>query len=314
MFVRYMKNVEPSVPQYLAACRMCSEAIVTDKFKTIAGIMNHRVCPRYTDDDDDDYSVEDLFADSDSDDKGDDANGEEREHGSRTEESEDDDDNSESEDNDDHAGEDADASRVDGSENALEEATNEGMDVEIEENDTEGSSQLQTQPEPDRMDENMNEPQLRKHIAQFVTTLQAGTGDISEYTLANKDIKDILALSKQPNISNKGHFYAFKSAQLNEIEAAYKAIISGPSEDPQGDGWVAKISHYIKEIKRDAWHNSFVDLPHEGKSPPTNVLLLWKIDAVFSKEFYNTTSPAKNTRKRAGRTNHSSPSSVNGLL
>ena len=289
--------------------------LVTDKFTSIAGIVNHRVCPRYTDDDDDDYSVEDLFADSDSDDEGDDANGEEREHGSRTEESEDDDDNSESEDNDDHAGEDADASRVDGSENELEEATNEGMDVEIEENDTEGSSQLQTQPEQERLDENMNEPQQRKHIAQFVTTLQAGTGDISEYTLANKDIKDILALSKQPNISNKGHFYAFKSAQLNEIEAAYKAIISGPSEDPQGDGWVAKISHYIKEIKRDAWHNSFVDLPHEGKTLPDNVLLLWKIDDGFSATFYNEpspTSPAKNAVRRSGRSNHS-PSSVNGI-
>ncbi len=259
-------------------------------------------------------SGEGLFSDSDSDVESDDGKGEEREHGSGTEESDDDDDNSELEDNYDHAAEDADASRVDDSENALDKATTEETKVEIEENDAEGNSQLQTQPEPDRLHDNMNEAQQRKHISQFVTTLQTETQNISEFHLPNKDIKGILALSKQPNASasHKGYFYAFNSSQLNEIEAAYEAITSDPPDDPEGDGWVAKIAQYIKNIKRDGWHNSFVDLPQEGKKTPNNVLLLCKIDDGFSAKFYNSTSPAKNAGRRSGRTNHS-PSSVNGI-
>ena len=326
--------------------------LVTNKFNTIASIVNHRVSPKYTNDNDngDDISdsndepydeededeqsgsndedeneqkesngIKGIFSDSDSDSdaESDDGKGEDRKHGSETEESDDDDNNGESEDNDDRAAEeDVDASPVDDSENALHKAPTEETEVEIEENDAEGSSQLQTQPEPGRLHDNMNEAQERRHISQFVKTLQTETQNISEVHLPNKEIKGILALSKQPNASasHKGYFYAFKSSQLNEIEAAYKAITSDPPDDPQGDGWVAKIARYVKHIKRDGWHNSFADLPIDGNTPENNVLLLWKIDAIISNEFCDATSPAKNTRKRTGQTNQSSPSSVNGLL
>ena len=139
---------------------------------------------------------------------------------------------------------------------------------------------------------------------QFVTTLQAESHDISEFQLPNKDIKGILALSKQPNTSykaQKGYFYAFNSPQLNEIKVAFEAIARKPPEDLQGDKWVAKIAQYIKDIKWDRWHNSFVDLPDARKTPPNNILLLWRLDEGFSEKFYNTTSPAKSTR--AGRAN-----------
>ena len=157
---------------------------VTNRYKTIEDIVNHHVYPEYGNDDADDDEISDsdgkayegkielkrlFYSDSDSNNKGNGGKGEEREHRSRTEESEDDDDNGDSENKDDHAAEVADAddnneleaepSHVDGSENALDNETNEETEVEIEENDAEGNSQLQTQPEPEQLHDNMKEAQ-----------------------------------------------------------------------------------------------------------------------------------------------------------
>lgn len=104
---------------------------------------------------------------------------------------------------------------------------------------------------------------------------------------------------KGPNNTkdHKGYFYAIQSSHLSDIKVAYQALQNDPPDDPTGKQWITTFAQYIKDIKRDGWHNSFKDLPNDNVEPPKNVLLLWKLDNGFAAKFYTTTKRSSGQSK-----------------